>query len=383
MEHAKWNEQEINAADIAENIELECKIREVSSKELFCPDPECENPVLRYCRGEKKRAYFAHLHNSNCDYAQFDRLPSLIRELRYKLFDIFKKKGYDVKIEQKILDHHYTHLLLKDGNKSLAIDIGRKSTTMRQITDIQNAYTQKCIESKWIVIDEIKPIVQEDQLYFLKRYELNYSSSGDLFVIDEACQQVAQYKLDETSYPEQGRSALNGRYGEVFCLIGTIEDLCLEQGQLTLPNFSKSFDIWVSDKKRMAEQRAAEESAEELNRQKRPIQAPIAFVHKPNTMRGISFGNTQEDRDQAERIRIAKEKSERELAAVTDRFKRYPDKMKKDILEYTKKISDIQDFSYRGITNDTPMDDAFANIFSMLPQYKRDQIIRRMDRIYW
>ena len=90
MEHAKWNEQEINAADIAENIELECKIREVSSKELFCPDPECENPILRYCRGEKKRAYFAHLHNSNCDYAQFDRLPSLIRELRYKLFDIFE-----------------------------------------------------------------------------------------------------------------------------------------------------------------------------------------------------------------------------------------------------------------------------------------------------
>ena len=74
---------------------------------------------------------------------------------------------------------------------------------------------------------------------------------------------------------------MNGRYGEVFCLIGTIEDLCLEHGQLTLPNFSKSFDIWVSDKKRMAEQRAAEESAEELNRQKRPIQAPIAFVHKP------------------------------------------------------------------------------------------------------
>ena len=57
--------------------------------------------------------------------------------------------------------------------------------------------------------------------------------------------------------------------------------------------------------------------------------------------------------------------------------------LKKDILEYTKKISDIQDFSYRGITKDTPMDDAFANIFSMLPQYKRDQIIRRMDRIYW
>ena len=57
--------------------------------------------------------------------------------------------------------------------------------------------------------------------------------------------------------------------------------------------------------------------------------------------------------------------------------------MKKDILEYTKKISDIQDFSYRGITNDTPMDDAFANIFSMLPQYNRAQISRRMDRIYW
>ena len=81
MERAKWNDLEISATDIASDYQKEEVIRRVSGKELFCPDPECESPLLKYCRGEKKRAYFAHLHDGNCDYAQFDRQPSILREI--------------------------------------------------------------------------------------------------------------------------------------------------------------------------------------------------------------------------------------------------------------------------------------------------------------
>lgn len=81
MERAKWNDLEISATDIASDYQKEAEIRKVSGKELICLDPECESPLLKYCHGEKKSAYFAHLHGGNCDYAQFDRQPSILREI--------------------------------------------------------------------------------------------------------------------------------------------------------------------------------------------------------------------------------------------------------------------------------------------------------------
>lgn len=92
MERAKWNDLEISATDIASDYQKEAEIRKVSGKELICLDPECESPLLKYCHGEKKSAYFAHLHDGNCDYAQFDRQPSILREIRYQLYESFKKK---------------------------------------------------------------------------------------------------------------------------------------------------------------------------------------------------------------------------------------------------------------------------------------------------
>lgn len=82
MERAKWNGREYTASEIADDFEMEHAIRQISGRELFCPDPQCETPLLRYCHGEKKHAYFAHLQTGSCDYAQFDKQPGIIREVR-------------------------------------------------------------------------------------------------------------------------------------------------------------------------------------------------------------------------------------------------------------------------------------------------------------
>lgn len=93
MERAKWNGREYTASEVADDFEMEHAIRQISGRELFCPDPQCETPLLRYCHGEKKHAYFAHLQTGSCDYAQFDKQPGIIREVRYKLYDLFKSYG--------------------------------------------------------------------------------------------------------------------------------------------------------------------------------------------------------------------------------------------------------------------------------------------------
>ena len=60
MENAIWLGRRYTAAEIAESYELEKSIRKASGrKELRCPDPDCSSPVLRYCHGEIKCAFFA------------------------------------------------------------------------------------------------------------------------------------------------------------------------------------------------------------------------------------------------------------------------------------------------------------------------------------
>ena len=64
-------------------------------KKLRCPDSECQDSIVRYCHGEVKGTFFAHLSNECCDYALFDRIKTYeMRELRQLMYVKSKNKGY-------------------------------------------------------------------------------------------------------------------------------------------------------------------------------------------------------------------------------------------------------------------------------------------------
>lgn len=66
MENAIWKNENLIAQDVADEFELEREVRKASGrKELRCPDGGCKCPIVRYCHGEVKGAYFAHLTNDN------------------------------------------------------------------------------------------------------------------------------------------------------------------------------------------------------------------------------------------------------------------------------------------------------------------------------
>ena len=113
MEYAIWNGKIVSVHDVNEYFD-EKEIRLASGKgELLCMDECCENPRLKYRRGPKiVTPHFAHLKNSNCDYAKFDEedTPQL-KLLRQKIAETFKRKGYNVTTEKKLLKHHYTHIV--------------------------------------------------------------------------------------------------------------------------------------------------------------------------------------------------------------------------------------------------------------------------------
>ena len=104
--------KQLQARGIAEDYQREKDIRLASGKkEICCPDKDCGHPILRDYHGKVKDAYFAHINIESFDYAIFDKQNiECVRKLRREIYESFKKRGYGVSAEVKILPHHYTHL---------------------------------------------------------------------------------------------------------------------------------------------------------------------------------------------------------------------------------------------------------------------------------
>lgn len=280
MENARWNGQLLIASEIAKDYSLEKEIRKASGhKELRCPDPECQNPILRYCHGEKKDAFFAHLNNEHCDYADFDRENTqIMRTVRRTIYEQFKNKGFQVYPEVKILDHHYTHLLIDmdEGNK-IAIEIGTQRITANRIDALTDAYRKKGIAVKWIVIDNTDFNVRESQTYFLKRYLFNESKNKDLLVVAWDGKEVAQYKVDPNQYEYNGRIFTSSNYPETYFEHAPIEELTIDSEELTLAGYNERYEKWLLRKRSAFEKRIMQleeenkRRMEELQRQEKEI----------------------------------------------------------------------------------------------------------------
>lgn len=253
MENALWNKKLVIATELAKDYSFEKKIRKASGhKELRCPDPECQHPILRYCHGEKKDAYFAHLNNEHCDYATFDRENTqIMRTVSRLIYESFKAKGYTIRPEVKILDHHYTHLFfdMNDGSK-LAVELGTHHLSANRIEMLTNEYKRKNIAVKWIVIGNTNTIVRESQTYFLKRYLLNESSNKDLIVVSWNGAEFAQYKVDPNKYQYMGCDIHSNNYPETYAEYAALNDLTITNGELTITGFNTRYNDWLKTKRR-------------------------------------------------------------------------------------------------------------------------------------
>lgn len=247
MENALWNGQQLTASEISKNYVLEKKVRKASGyKELCCPDVDCQNPILRYCHGEKKNAYFAHLSNENCDYAIFDREnPQIIKNVGRQIYEQLKSKGFQVYPEVKIIPHHYTHISVETSEgKIIAIEIGTQRVSANMLDGLAAAYLKKDIEVKWIVLDDTSSNVLEDQTYFLKRYCLNESKSRDLIVVTLDGKSVAQYKVDPNIYEYNGCIINSDNYPKTYFERASITELMIDSEELTIEGYNGRYNNW-------------------------------------------------------------------------------------------------------------------------------------------
>lgn len=270
MEHALWNGKSFLASDVAKSYELEKQVRKASGyKELTCPDPDCPSPILRYCHGEVKRPFFAHLNNCKCDYAEYDKENTyLTHTIKHALYEHFHKLGYDVQLEAKVLPHHYTHLLFTINDRKIALELGRQQTTANQTDYLAEQYQKAGIEICWLVIDNAQVPVRESETFFIKRYLLNESKHKDLLVIDWNCNDLMQCVWDPNIYEYRGRPLYSDNYPEVYSEKVSLKDLAYENGAFSITGFHSRYQAWLVAKKRAFQKKITELEKERLEQEK-------------------------------------------------------------------------------------------------------------------
>ena len=272
MENALWNGKLYTAAEIAESYELEKSIRKASGrKELRCPDADCSSPVLRYCHGEIKSAFFAHLDNCTCDYAEFDKENTqLMRKVKRTIYESFVEQGYDVQLEVKLLPRHYTHLLFTmSTGKKIAVELGTQRTTANRIDYLSEQYERIGVDVKWIVISNSQTPVKENETFFIKRYILNESKRKDILVLNWDGTEITQYIVDPNKYLYRGNSIYSENYPEIYSETAGLEALAFEEDELTIRGFHSRYNEWLIRKRAAFDKKLAQMAEEAALREKR------------------------------------------------------------------------------------------------------------------
>ncbi len=334
MQSALWNGKRIYAWNVAEDYAFEKEVRLASSrKELRCKDKDCTHPVLRYCNGDKKEPYFAHLDASDCDYSKFERTFGVMENLTARLAQILQKNGYDVDVQVKLFKGHITYIVAwKAGETPVAIDF---ITHMKGVEDIEGwakSYQENHIPYTFIVADRKLDITSERNTFFAKRYSLNETANNYLVVISWGGEAVTQTAMDRNDYHYKGRSCQFPEGMGIYFFEGTKADvLTLENGQITIPGFTNRFESWLSDKERFFENWKKEiDRQEEAARLKKEEEERQAAERKKEQERLAELRRLEEEKRQKEeaeraakleqerkerqeKLRQEREKNEREL----------------------------------------------------------------------
>lgn len=218
LEYALWEGKKIFARDVALNYAFEREIRKASAQKMLkCADSECASSLVKYCHGEVRGAYFAHIHNENCAYAQYDKNCEPYRNIKLTLFEHFLTQGESIELDIKIFGRHYCPLKFSfsDGTM-IAVEFGTSKTTVKEIETLENEYETAGVKFIWLVIGELNGITKESDMFYLKRHLLNKEKNVPFILIDSNCKDVCEY-FNETDCDCGKRVAY--RNGEIASLI--------------------------------------------------------------------------------------------------------------------------------------------------------------------
>ena len=328
MEKALWNGKEILAFEVSAegNFDLEETIRKASGrKELLCPDENCSHRILRYCHGEKKRAYFAHIDNTDCEYEKYDKQTTeVIRTIKSIIYHTLKGKGYDVDMDVKLIPHHYSHLVIYKNGKPHAIQIISKFSSANRIADFYAKYKAQNIPVDWIVtgFNEDDEDVVEHELNYAKRFSLNRTEDNSLLAVSLDGTQICLYKMDTNEYLFDGCVVPTNNYKKIYSENHPLTSLVFKDGKLTVNDFDENYNAYIGKKKKAFEKKIVDLEKEKEQRKQEQIDRQKRIEEVREQRRQVEEAERREREIRREKIeaeRLARLKAEKEAQEQWDK----------------------------------------------------------------
>ena len=218
-----------------------------------------------------------------------------------------KDHGYDVKMDVKLVDKHYSHLVVIENGVSYPIEIITKFSSANRLDTIKRKYDEKQIKSNWIVTDinsNDDYDVVESELYFAKRFSLNETDDNSLITIDLTGNSVIQYCMDTNTYTFDGIEISSKNYPNIFKFTSDLSKIEFSDGKLRVSGFEEAFNGFLIKKKRAFDKKLLQlKEQKEKNR----IEAQKAFEEAQRFAKLIKEKRLQEEQER-EKIRQEQEK---------------------------------------------------------------------------
>lgn len=172
------------------------------------------------------------------------------------LYEILVKQNLTVSREQKLLKHHYSHLVITDRDgKKYAVEIIKKNFTVNAAQRLIKQYEEVQASVVWIELDDIEQMVIEKYTNFADRFLLN-EYAKTLVIIDKDLTRMAEYKMASAEGTSGREYLLNSE--ELYCETSIVRNLVFENGIITISKFETRFQQWMKHRIQQAERQREE-----------------------------------------------------------------------------------------------------------------------------
>lgn len=245
---------------------------------LTCCDEDCNAPIV-FCHGPVKGSYFRHQkgYGEKCEYNTYAARREGFNKLKILLYRHFSEMGFDVRVDSRILKHHWTDIAVMFPNgKIVAIELTDRHSGGMDWVAFHNKYAELGIADLWIIQEEASNSEAYRNMYVTDMLQYNENGQGYAIYFDTESERFTVRA--PIGFQPKYNDLIKSRFISVELLC---EDISInENGELIgkyiheyeRENKSLLSQYNISEKKRDEEERIKAEQSKKLADQQRAIQ---------------------------------------------------------------------------------------------------------------